>query len=82
MNYQEQKQAWQRRLVESLHGSLETPAEPAGLSEGKVDFDGGVRESAPHSPGDPQEHNDLLLDLLQQHGGGNAADFWPMGEEE
>jgi hypothetical protein len=48
------------------------------LSEGKVDFDGGVRESA-HVPGDPmQEHNDLLLDLLQNHTGGGAIDFWPM----
>jgi hypothetical protein len=77
MGYQEQKQAWQRRLIESLHGSLEAPVEP-GLSEGRVDFDGGVRESA-HVPGDPmQEHNDLLLDVLQSHTGGGAIDFWPM----
>ena len=77
MGYQEQKQVWQRRLIESLHGSLEAPVEP-GLSEGKVDFDGGVRESA-HVPGDPmQEHNDLLLDVLQNHTGGGAVDFWPM----
>jgi hypothetical protein len=34
MSYQEQKQAWQRRLIESLHGSLEAPVE-AGLSEGR-----------------------------------------------
>jgi hypothetical protein len=76
MGYQEQKQAWQRALIESLHGSLEAPVEP--LSEGKVDFDGGVRETA-HVPGDPmQEHNDLLLDLVQNHTGGGAIDFWPM----
>jgi hypothetical protein len=45
MGYQEQKQAWQRALIESLHGPLEAPVEP-GLSEGEVDFDGGVREPA------------------------------------
>jgi hypothetical protein len=45
MGYQEQKQAWQRGLIESLHGSFEASVEPE-LPEGKVDFDGGAREPA------------------------------------
>jgi hypothetical protein len=77
MGYQEQKQAWQRRLIESLHGSLEAPVEPE-LSEGKVDFDGGVRESVPSQSSPMSDHNEWILNLLQEHRGGGAVDFWPM----
>jgi hypothetical protein len=49
-----------------------------GCLRGEVDFDGGVREPAPSSGNPESDHNELLLNLLQEHRGGNTVDFWPM----
>jgi hypothetical protein len=52
------------RALGYIEGS-EDPAEPEGLP----DFDGGVRESAPSSSNPESDHNELLLNLLQEHKG-------------
>ena len=74
MGYQD---AWQRQLIESLHGPLEAAVEPAE-PEGPPNFDGGVREPAPTRGNPETDHNALIVQLFQDHRGAGAADFWPM----
>jgi hypothetical protein len=76
MSYLEGKRQRNEALLRAfgyIQGSEEPPSEPE-----KVDFDGGARESAP-SPSNPmQDHDEWVLNLLQDHRGGGAIDFWPM----
>jgi hypothetical protein len=75
VNYWQAKAERNRALLQAL-GLVQSEA-PTEL-EGKVDFDGGVREPVP-SPSNPtQDHDELVVNLLQEHRGGGAIDFWPM----
>jgi hypothetical protein len=72
MGYQEAKRERDLALLR-MFGYIEDTELPAE-SEGKVDFDGGVREPAP-PPADPErEHNDFVLELFENTklGGGGV----------
>ena len=77
MSYYEAKQARNRALLRAL-GHLEEPEEPTE-AEGKVDFDGGVREPAPLRSNPEQDHSAFITQLLQEHRGGDGPiDFGPL----
>ena len=63
MNYMDQKAERNAALLRALHGIREEP--PAG-PEGFPNFDGGARETAPLEGNPEQEHNQTVLDYLQQ----------------
>jgi len=76
VNYWQSKAERNRALLQSL--GLVQSEEPTTEAEGPPDFDGGVREPVP-SPSNPmQDHDAWVLNLLQEHRGGGAIDFWPM----
>jgi len=76
VNYWQSKAERNRALLQSL--GLVQSEEPTTEAEGPPDFDGGVREPVP-SPSNPmQDHDAWVLNLLQEHRGGGAVDFWPM----
>jgi hypothetical protein len=64
MGYSEGKLQRNEALLRAL-GQLEPIEEPPEESEGKVNFDGGVRESVPLASDPMQEHDELLYELLR-----------------
>jgi hypothetical protein len=76
VNYWQSKAERNRALLESLGlVQSEEPTEPEG---GPPDFDGGVREPAPSQSNPVQDHDEWVVNLLQEHRGGGVIDFWPM----
>jgi hypothetical protein len=64
MGYLQDKAERNAALLRMLHG-IETEEPAPQETEGKVDFDGGVREPAP-PPTDPvKEHDEFLLNWIR-----------------
>jgi hypothetical protein len=76
VNYWQSKAERNRALLESL--GLVQSEEPTEEPKGPPDFDGGAREPVPPQSNPQEDHNAFITNLLQEHRGGGAVDFWPM----